>query len=48
LAWVAFAVISLSVILGADDTGTLIVLLLMHVAVLGPTLLWLVPTVGHA
>ena len=40
--------ISLSVILGADDTGTLIVLLLMHVAVLGPTLLWLVPTVGDA
>lgn len=48
LAWVVFAMISLSAILGTDDTGTLTVLLLMHVAVLGPTLLWLVPTVGDA
>ena len=46
LALVAFVTISGMAVAGAADVGTTVVLLTMHVAVLVPTMVWLIPALG--
>jgi len=40
---VVFVVLSISALFNGDGAGTVVALLIIHVAVLLPTLLWVVP-----
>ena len=43
LAVAVFVLLSISALVNGDGAGTVVALLLMHVAVLAPTLVWVVP-----